>query len=242
VKRIAIPLLAFVVLAVLSYRNAYPSVTLRYRLVLELEIDGQSKFGSGVREVTYTKQPELASQHELSIGYRGEAIAIDLGSRGILFVLLKGNSYDRSEPEWIVLRAFDVEGGSFPRPVEDGIEQVSHLSGKRELPFDVLPKLVRFRDMNDPKTVESVNPFNIAERFGSGTKLVRATLEIVPADVWPFNLMGFGSEPLTTGIEKQLSWLPQYYDRMLDGQRYETISTELRFANSLSSGAFKAGR
>jgi hypothetical protein len=215
---------------VVWYDMVYPGVTVRYRLTLEAQVDGELKTASGVREVTYTKQPQLAAQHELAIGYRGEAIALDLGSRGTLFALLKEDTDDRSGPEWIVLRAFGFSGGSLPSPVEEGVKQVSRLSGRRELPLDSLPRLVRFRDINDPKTVEGVHPFNIAERFGADTRLVRATLEIVSP-----------SEPITTGIDQRLKWLPGYYDRMLDGERFETISSPLRLANSLSSGAFKAG-
>jgi hypothetical protein len=217
VKRIAIPIVAFVVLAILSYRSAYPSVTLRYRLALELEIDGQSKFGSGVREVTYTKQPQLAAQHELSIGYRGEAIAFDVDSRGTFFVLLTAGTDYRSGAEWIVLRAFGFEGGSLPRPIEEGLKQVSRLSGKRELPLDSLPKLVRFRNINDPMTVEAVNPFNVAEHFGADAKLVRATLEIVPAGTWPLNSFGITGERISSGIQGKLSWLHQLNGRYLDG-------------------------
>ena len=216
--------------AVVRYDMAYPSVTVRYRLTVEVQVDGELKAASGVREVTYTKQPQLAAQHELSIGYRGDAIALDLGSRGTLFALLKEGRDERSGPEWIVLRAFDFDGGSLPSPVEVGGEQVARLSGKRELSLDNLPKLVRFRDINNPMTVEGVNPFNISERFGAGTKLVRVTLEIVPP-----------GEPITTGIDQKLKWLPQYYDRQLDGERIETISSPLRLANSLSSRAFKTG-
>ncbi|MBA4036692.1 MAG: hypothetical protein C0480_19055 [Bradyrhizobium sp.] len=201
---------------------SHPSVTVRYRVTLEAQVDGELKTASGVREVTYRKQLGLASQHELSIGFRGEAIALDLGSRGTLFALLKEGRDSRSGPEWIVLRAFDFDGGSLPRPVELGIEQVSRLLGKRELPMDSLPFLVRFRDVNDPTTVEAVNPFNIAEHFGPDAKLVRATLEIVPA-----------SEPITTGTDQRLKWLPKYYDRQLDGGRIESISAPLRLANSL---------
>ena len=223
-------LVAVAVAAVVRYDMAYPSVTVRYRLTLEAEVDGEPKAASAVREVTYTKQPPLAAQQELSIGYRGEAIALDLGSRGTLFALLKEGRDSRSSPEWIVLQAFDFDGGSLPRPVEAGVEQVARLSGKRELPLDSLPKLVRFRDINDPMTVEHVNPFNIGESFGANAKLVRVTLEVVPP-----------SEPITTGIDQRLKWLPKYYDRMLDGKRFETISSPHRLANSLSLGAFKAG-
>jgi len=240
VKWLAI-ILAAVVGATVLYKMSYPSVTLRYRLTLEAEVDGQPKTGSGVIEVSYSKQPQIASQHELSIGYRGEAVILDLGGRGMLFALLKAGADSRSSPEWVALRAFDLPGGSFPRPVEEGVNQVRRLSGKRELPLESLPLLVRFRDINDPMTVERVNPFNIAERFGDGAKLVRATLEIVPAGIWPLNSFGITGEPLTTGIEKKLAWIPRHYDTKLDGQRYETSTAELKLANSLASGAFKAG-
>lgn len=192
--------------AVVRYNIAYPSVTLRYRLTLEAQVDGELKTASGVREVTYTKQPQLAAQHELSIGVRGEAIALDLGSRGTLFALLTAGADDRSGAEWIVLRAFDLNGGSLPSPVEEGVKQVSRLSGKRELPLDSLPTLVRFRDPSDLRSAERVGPLNIGERFGADAKLVRATLEIVPAGIWPLNSYGVTGEPITTGIERKLAW------------------------------------
>jgi hypothetical protein len=230
-----------IVAAVVIYRTAYPSVTVRYRLTLEAQVDGEPRIGSGVIEVSYSKQPELAQQHELGIEYRGEAVVLDLGPRGVLFALLKGGADNRSAPEWIVLRAFDFPGGSLPRPVEEGLKQVQHLSGKRELPLDSLPLLVRFRDLNVPSTVESVNPFDIARDFGAGAKLVRVTLEIVPAGIWPFSRYGITGEPITTGVEKRLTWLPKHYDFKFDGQRFETTSAPLRLANSLASGAFKSG-
>jgi len=79
---------ALVAVAIVTYGVAYPSVTVRYRLTIEALVDGELKTGSSVREVTYSKQSEFAAQHELSIGYRGEAVVFDLGSRGTLFALL----------------------------------------------------------------------------------------------------------------------------------------------------------
>jgi len=204
--------------------SSHPSVTVRYRLTLEAQVDGELKTASGVREVTYSKYLGLASQHELSIGFRGEAIGLDLGSRGTLFALLRAGADDRSGAEWIVLRAFDFDGGSLPRPVEDGVKQVARLSGKRELPLDSLPRLVRFRDINDPMTVEGVSPLKIGERFGSNAKLVRATLEIVPADV-----------PITTGINKKLVWLDHLdrYNSVKDNPFTSTLPQEINGFRSL---------
>ena len=68
---------------------------------------------------------------------------------------------------------------------------------------------------------------------------MRATLEIVPVGVWPFNAFGVTGESITTGINNKLNWLPQHYNIKFDGQRYKSPSSSMRFANSLASGAFK---
>jgi hypothetical protein len=237
-KRIAL----FIVIAVATYAgyNAIFTATLRYRLTLQAEVDGEPRSGSGVIEVTYSKNNDPISQAAFSIDVRGEAVALDLGPRGTLFALLKPDTDSRSGPEYIVLRAFDFPGGALPSPVVTGLQQVRHLSGKRELPLKSLPLLARFRDLSDPKTVEKVEPLELEKRFGAGVKLVRAEIEIVSAGLWPFNRIGVSGEPTTIGIERRLSWLPKYYDLKLDGQRYETASSQARFANSLAAGDFKS--
>jgi hypothetical protein len=95
--------------------------------------------------------------------------------------------------------------------------------------------LVRFRDPNDPMTVEGVNKFNIARDFGAGAQLVRATLEIVPAGIWPFNRLGISGQPITTGIEKRLPWLTGMKTN-IDGR---SITDSNRLSNVLNSGDFK---
>jgi hypothetical protein len=45
-------------------------------------------------------------------------------------------------------------------------------------------------------------------------------------------------EPVTTGIEKRLGWLPQYYGKMLDG---DTINRSQELANNLSKNSFQQG-
>jgi hypothetical protein len=206
---------------VVWYGVSYPSVTVRYRLTLEALVDGELKTASGVREVTYSKGLAVGGQGGLSIAVRGEAIALDLGDRGTLFALVSAGLDGRSGPEWIVLRAFDFDG--MPSPVEEGIKQVLRFSGKRELPPDRLPKLVRFRDPSDLRSVEWVNPLNIGDRFGADAKLVRVTLEIVPTGIWPLNDYGITGEPLTSGIESKLAWWSRpWLESMGDGVFIDT--------------------
>jgi hypothetical protein len=70
--------------------------------------------------------------------------------------------------------------------------------GPIDIPLGALPLLVRFRDLNDPTTVERVDPFDLAGSFGAGVKIKRATIEITNA-------------PVTTGIEQKLPWLALPY-------------------------------
>ena len=69
---------------------------------------------------------------------------------------------------------------------------VNRLSGsgdgevKAELPRDTWPMMVRFRNINDPKSVERVKP----EAIGVKRILLETT-----------------SDDVTTGIEKRLGWL-----------------------------------
>ena len=209
---------ALVALPPIAYGLAYPTLTLRYRLTLEAEIDGKPKTGSGVIEVIYSKQPEFASGRDRVSSHRGEAVVLDLGDRGTLFALLQAGSDSRSIPESIILRAFNFDGGAFPGPtVEEGFKKLRQLSGKRELPLMSLPLLVRFRDLNDPMTVEKVDPLDIRKSFGDGARLVRATLEIVPMGIWPLNWFGMTGEPITTGIENRLSWFTSLRGKYLHG-------------------------
>jgi hypothetical protein len=183
----------------------------------------------------------LALSAILSSASGGEAVVLDLGSPGTLYALLVPGSDIRSGPETIVLRTFGFPDGILQGSIEGALRQVEGLAGKRELSLMSLPLLVRFRDSNDPKTVERVDPLDIGKSFEAEAKLVRATLEIVPSGMWPLNSYGISGEPITTGIEKRLRWLPEHYDFKFDGQRYETAGSRLPLANSLASGAFKAG-
>jgi len=74
------------------------------------------------------------------------------------------------------------------------MDALNRLKPKGDTPIESMPLLVRFRDPNDPKTVERVDPNDLAASFGAGVKLTRATVEIT-------------DDPLTTGIEKRLPWL-----------------------------------
>lgn len=231
-------LLAALGIAIVGFNLAYPSVSVRYRLTLNAEVDGKPVSGSSVVQVLYETGIPFATESAANIRVEGEAVVLDLAGKGTLFALLKAGQDERSIPQTIVLRAFNFPGGALPSPVSDGVRQIGRLSGKVNLPLANLPMLVRFRDLNDPLTVERVDPTNLETTFGRGVKLTSAALEIVSADTWPARwFQALRSSP-TKVVSTKLGWLPKYYDRRLDGQRFGTTESSTPFANSLSSGAF----
>jgi hypothetical protein len=192
-------LLCAVVLLLLS---ACTAARIKYRLTLQVDVDGVVHEGSGVIETEWEHYPKwlqgMTSPWRVVV--HGEAVVVDLGSRGILFALLTGPArYDHGHPLGVnptnpqaVLRYFDYTG-------RDGLTQESldGLARRRDVidvPFSGLPELVRFGDIRDPGSMEQVNPDALAVKFGPGVKLVRATVAITDA-------------PISSGIETRLTWL-----------------------------------
>lgn len=193
---IGLVLLALVGILFMEYRPAI----LRYRLILSVEKAGARIEGSGVIRVIYDKEVDFLPSHaEWGTSVKGEAVMVDLGDRGVLFALLKEGSGYHSAPEYIALKAFGIIGGEASYPLDERMARIRSLSsrsGERvNLASDNLPMLVRFRDLNDPKTVEQVDPNNLAASFGEGVKLVGVSIEIT-------------DDSVTRGIEKVLPWLP----------------------------------
>lgn len=102
-------------------------------------------------------------------------------------------------------------------------------NAKGELPRGRYPRLVIFQDEDDPTSVTEVDPGDLEATFGAGYKLKRVGIEIT-------------DERVTEHIRMRLAWLPEYYDRMLDGNRLNTIEAKNRLANSLSQNSFEIGR
>ncbi len=213
-----------------GYRIAMPSATLHYRLTLVVDDNGKQYTGSSVVEVYRQDTTKVFGSSFGGYGYaiKGEAVAVDLGEKGVLFALLKGDQTRNpenggySEPQAIALRAFSKAGY-----VIDDMRHLNQYKPKTNLDFSLLPMLVRFRDINDPKTVERVDPNDLEKSFGSGVRLVSATIEITNS--W-----------VTSGVEKQLAWLNELEKKQerLNGSNSIAIFTN-DLSDNLGSGAFR---
>ena len=207
-----------------------PDLDINGRLILEVETPEGTKVGSSVVAYRY----HLNSTFERMSGatwyermLRGEATVVDLGARGLLFALLT-NDLDRPgsikgpSPLWFgdeyVARGYD--GGEHILQMMDAIKRDKP---REELPPSRAPFLVRFRDIDDPATVEEVDPLDLAKSFGAGVKLTRIVVEVT-------------DEPITEEILKRLRWLLALGGRYLDGGL-----TNAKAPLNLNGGDFKMG-
>ena len=173
--------------------------TYRYKLTVEVDTPQGLKTGYAVREVTYHEGIKLPDSSGVSVKQRGEAVAVDLPGGQTLFALLSTDAYktlqkgfgddgDATMAAAVASKRIDtLEFKIDPALVSSGVT-----------PYDKgYPRLVHFKDIRNPMSVEAVDPDNLAAAFGPGVKLRRITIQMT-------------DEPVTFGIKRRLGWFAEY--------------------------------
>jgi hypothetical protein len=190
----------------LFWLNFY-TIHVRYRLTVEVQDGDKIKTGSSVIDVGYSIQPDSAvnlggrDTHPTPVGY---APTVDLGEKGLLFLTFanapSGPEYHdgRNRNQQISCSLDDIGclpfaayfqpgtniGSSYSQQKE-ALHQLLRQSGPRDVPFVILPELVRFREIDDPHTLVRVSPYDLAASFGPEVKLKRVILQLTDDPVTP---------------------------------------------------------
>ena len=161
-----------------------PSSTIRYRITVEVDTPQGLRTGSSVIEATTRKGPRSGDASGIAYEVHGEAVAVDLPA-GTLFALLSNRTSGIDYPAYLVHSA--LENGSPTPPLSRRYEAwewaAEQSEARRVKPTMVLtrgnyPTLVRFRDIHDPASLETVDSDDLAASFGPGVKLKRLTVEV----------------------------------------------------------------
>lgn len=221
--------------------------TYRYRLSMTVSVDGQLSSGIGVLQVRHLQKSAMLPQRlGGSLSTSGEAVIANLGERGPLFLLMK--DVERASVSWVASIDNIVQSAFPPLESERSDEgargpwaRYARGGEIRELKPEQLPRLVRFRDVNDEMTIEVVDPQNLVATLGSSVRFVSATIETVPAGIFPFNLLKlpyprwlFG-EPVTRRIRTILPWLSNVRDTAVVGY---VGAVPARYGDLLTHGDF----
>jgi hypothetical protein len=176
-----------------------PIPTYRYRLTVEIDTPEGLRTGSSVIEVATHVASQYAIPEPGRVTWRvkGEAVAIGLPNGEVVFALLSLPGRYEGAAGYAEV-AFPQIGrkraGNYDR------DTISRLIGQRGIgvvPAQYYPMLVRFTDIADPKTLEAVDPNDLAKSFGKGVKLRRIAVLIT-------------NDPVTDNIEQRLSWLRNF--------------------------------
>ncbi len=192
-KIFAIIITAIAIIGII-YWWSFSTVSWNQKISIEVETPKGVVSASSVTRVVKAEKGGVLAPPEargVSSKLTGEAVVANLGNGKYLFVLLgNGNS--------IAQKVFSKEAGTETRPFikwPQWAKNIANVSGAREIPGSNRPMFVTFTNINDPKTVKRVTPFNLEASFGAGYKLKSITLEIT-------------DEPVTKGvIEGVLGWL-----------------------------------
>lgn len=114
------------------------------------------------------------------------------------------------------------------------------LYGEGERPDDIAdeyttldcPLMVRFSDINDPASIQKVDPKNLAASFGEGVELRSVRVEITDG-------------PISTKVHKKLPWLKHVvkFEERPKNMGYGRAKEQglLTFAMTMDSGYFIMG-
>jgi hypothetical protein len=199
----------------------------RYRFIVEVEDNGRTASGSAVQEEDCVFNDGLLRMgNALNCGVKGEAVVVDLGEKGLLFVLLTRDPSRRrtSDSPWGL---FEYANRNLFDPVGVTAAAFDRMASNRAtVTLDALhmPMMVRFRDVNDPTSAELVDPEHLDASFGSGVKYSQASIAIT-------------DDPVTTGIERWLPWI-----KGLRGSIGKGLHLPYgHFLNQINDGSFMQG-
>lgn len=206
--------------------SSEPDLQIRYKITINVQTPDGIKSGSTIREFSIDKfkgfNPDKA---DFNAKMRGEAVVVDLGNKK-LFALIDSNSYSE------MLYAFPIVNEVAPLS-EQGIEYYKNLkTGTKTLLENKLhwPKFVTFDDLNDPTSVQSVDPEGLSKTFGEGFALKNIEIEVTDKE------LGWGV------VNRYLNWLEKYKNKKarLNGSTSVAIFTN-DLADNLGTGAFSTG-
>lgn len=185
--------------------------TWSYRITINVETPEGIRSGSAIRSVSALQQPLISPHVSTSVDVIGEAVVVDLGKRGKLFALIDWDSYRE------VFVAFPfTKGGA---TTSQGLRYYQNLESESmvALPKARWPKMVSFKDTNDPESVMPVrgvffDPESkkdlevnfIEDIFGPGVSIKNITIEIT-------------IDQENEKIEKILPWLKEVGGSYLHG-------------------------
>jgi hypothetical protein len=203
----------------------FQTIHVRFRITIDVEVGDETKSGTGVIDVAFQIYPDalasLGGGPNANPAVTGYAVTVDLGDKGLLLLTFQDaerwpnqmRARIRCPTDDIGCLPFAAYWRDGQYIAVDGSHRKAALGlllqqkGPREIPFADLPRMVRVATINNPYSFyETVSPYNLEGRFGSGVKLSRVVLELTDSAVtpipkiWPQTLWPGGTQSSYLGV------------------------------------------
>jgi hypothetical protein len=182
---------AVVVGLCIAFAFAFPTYTHRYRLTVEIDTPEGVRRGSSVIEIKrkdYRWLLLVPGRYEFSV--RGEAVFVDLdGRRNVIALMAHGPRGENVDQ----MTSLAIEAYGYPKWDEAAWAGRAKMQGSVELKPPLVPTLVTFSDINDPKSARVVLPGEVEQVLGPGARFKAAWINMT-------------SDPVTQEIERKLPW------------------------------------
>jgi hypothetical protein len=195
-------LIGVIVFAVGYVLIEWHSIDVRYRLTIEVEDGNQLRVASSVIDVSFAMGSDALNPTatESFVPVYGYAPTVDLGEKGLLFLSFlnpprtvaqvkeRNNVWACQFSDIACLPSAVYRTLIINRPFSERkrtLKQLLRQRGPRDVPFSVLPGLVRFVDVDGGHKLVPVSPDDLAASFGPGVRLKRATLELTNDPITP---------------------------------------------------------
>jgi hypothetical protein len=182
------------------FGRTYPEY--RFRLTVDIETPEGVKSGYSVYAVNGGRSgdwgPLISGGGSRAYG---EGVVIDLGKKGPLFVLTGDTPGDTTWAAYIMLKltprvkfdAKNYEDKPYGWYDDQRMQRLYARTGRYDVPSTIKvnsvreqktwPMFVRFRDINDRKSVEEVDPKDLTKTYGKGYELKRITVQLTDEPV-----------------------------------------------------------
>ncbi|MGA9581851.1 MAG: hypothetical protein WBR13_07795 [Allosphingosinicella sp.] len=181
---------------------------LRYRMTVEVETPEGVKSGSSVIESTITKGMRFGDSSGISYAVKGEAVTVDLGGGQMLFALLSGLDMEPAEFHARLFHNALKRGAAATPPLPrkyKAFEWREERQAARNIKPTVIlqpsdyPKVVRFRNPRDFRTVEIVNESDDVASNQVNLQIKRIIIAVTDDDVTYGNLRQLPDFSAATG-------------------------------------------
>lgn len=170
----------------------------KYRLSVSVDTPDGVKSASGVFAVFPYRGYDVSGDTYT----RGDAVFVDLGrGKNLVALMMHGEKGEEiAGMNYVALRAYRATASNV------SFANLGRMTGSVPVTGGLIPVMVTFANLTDPRTARVVSPDDLAATLGAGYRLREVSVAVIRNGFWPLDFGGFLGEPVTRGLEAKLPW------------------------------------